>query len=207
MFVARCTILGGTNGSGKSSIFDNSPELQIVGDFINADQVARSISPDRPETVSGEAGRRVILELARLISAQQDFVLETTLSSKQSLRLMRAARDAGYLVGLVFVVLMNVDLNVRRVHERVSRGGHSIPDQVIHRRYRRALANLAEAIALSHETAIYDNSLPDLVKVAELSNKKLLYQRLNRANPSHIEVATAIALAIDTPVTAIFDAT
>ena len=37
MFVARCTILGGTNGSGKSSIFDNSPELQIVGDFINAD--------------------------------------------------------------------------------------------------------------------------------------------------------------------------
>lgn len=117
---------------------------------------------------------------------------------------MATARDAGYRVGLVFVVLKNVDLNVRRVHERVNRGGHSIPDDVIHRRYRRALANLPNAIKLAHDTIIYDNSLPGVRKVAELSNETFCYQRLNEANPSHIEVAGALALALDVSIKTIF---
>jgi predicted ABC-type ATPase len=205
-FTARCTILGGTNGSGKSSFFDRSPHLQASGEFVNADLVARSISPERPESVSGPAGRKVIRRLAELISGLQDFVLETTLSSNQSLNLMRTARDAGYHVGLVFVVLKNVGLNVHRVHERVSRGGHFIPDATIHRRYTRALGNLPEAIRLSHEAAVYDNSSTFPVRLIELSGDNISYNGLDEVDATHCEVAGAVAEALGISTDAVFTA-
>ena len=196
MGAARCTILGGTNGSGKSSLFETSLGLQFVGEFVNADIIARAISAKQPESVSAEAGRRVIARLAANISHRRDFVFETTLSSHQSLNVMKAAREAGYRVGLVFILLENVGLNVHRVHERVSRGGHSIPDHVIHRRYKRALKNLPEAVRLAHETAIYDNSLAHPIKLAELSGSKLSHD-LDKSIPAHQEIAAALARALD----------
>jgi predicted ABC-type ATPase len=121
-FVAACTILGGTNGSGKSTIYDEAVRLQADGEFVNADVLARRMSPNAPEAVSLKAGRRVIERLGELIAARDSFVHETTLSSHQSLQVMRDARAAGYHVGLVFVVLDSVDLNVLRVRERVREG-------------------------------------------------------------------------------------
>ena len=203
MCAARCTILGGTNGSGKSSIYETSSGLQCLGEFVNADIVARSISAERPEAVSAEAGRRVIARLADNIMRKRDFVFETTLSSHQSLHVMKAAHEAGYHVGLVFIVLDSVGVNVHRVHERVSRGGHSIPDQVIRRRYRRALQNLPKAIRLAHETAIYDNSLAHPVKLAELSEGALDHH-LDVSRPAHREIATALAQALGVSIEAIF---
>lgn len=144
-FVASCTILGGTNGSGKSTIYEEAVRPQIEGEFVNADILARRISPYAPESASLRAGKQVIARLRNLITARQSFVHETTLSSHQSLGVMRRARDAGYHVGLIFVVLDNVELNVLRVRERVRLGGHSIPEKDIRRRYRRAIANLSEA--------------------------------------------------------------
>lgn len=83
-----CTILGGPNGSGKSSLYR---ALDLPGEFVNADLVARRIDPVDPEAASVAAGR--------------DFVYETTLSSNQAVGLMRRARETGYQVALVFVAL------------------------------------------------------------------------------------------------------
>jgi len=95
-----CRIIGGTNGAGKSSIVEISPRLRDAGEFVNADVVARAISPERPEVVSHLAGRRVVERLHRLVSERKDFVYETTLSSHQSVAIMSTARAAGYRVGL-----------------------------------------------------------------------------------------------------------
>lgn len=119
-----CTIIGGPNGSGKSRIYEL---LRPDGVLIKADVVARTIDPRAPETVSLAAGRQVLHSLEGLVHARQDFVFETTLSSNQAIALMRRARSAGDIVGLVFVVLANVELNVRRVAERVGRGGTTSP--------------------------------------------------------------------------------
>lgn len=115
-----CTIIGGPNGSGKSTIFDH---LDLPGRFVNADIIARGLNPQRPEAASFRAGRRTLAELARLIEARENFIYETSLSSHQSIDLMRAAGADGYEVGLVFVTLNNADLNVQRVAERVAKGG------------------------------------------------------------------------------------
>src|ERR1700753_4075137 len=107
--VASCTILGGTNGSGKSTIYGKAARLQIEGEFVNADVLARRISPAAPETASLRAGKQVIARLSSLIAAQRSFIHDTTLSSHQSLEVMREARNAGYHVGLIFVVLHDVE--------------------------------------------------------------------------------------------------
>jgi predicted ABC-type ATPase len=143
----NCTILGGPNGSGKSTIYDT---LDLPGRFINADIIARGINPAQPEAASMTAGRQTLAELDRTIAAGESFVYETTLSSQQSIDLMRTAKSADFDVGLVFVMLRSADMHVGRVATRVARGGHHIPEDTIRRRYETALKRLPDAIRIAH---------------------------------------------------------
>lgn len=196
-FVASCTVLGGTNGSGKSTIYEEAVRPQIEGEFVNADILARRISPDAPEAASLRAGKQVVARLRSLIAARHSFVHETTLSSHQSLQVMRQARTAGYHVGLIFVVLHNVELNILRVRERVRMGGHSIPEHDIRRRYDRALANLPEAIRIAHQTVVYDNSSTSHVKLIEISGGNIVFNGLNETNLTHREISSAVGNALN----------
>ena len=196
-FVASCTILGGTNGSGKSTIYEEAVRPQIEGEFVNADIIARRISPEAPEAASLRAGKQVIVRLDDLITKRQNFVHETTLSSRQSLTVMRQARAAGYQVGLIFVVLHSVELNILRVRERVRMGGHSIPERDIRRRYDRAIANLPEAIKAAHQTAVYDNSSTSHVKLIEISDGHVVFNALDETNGTHCQIADAVGSALD----------
>lgn len=205
-FVASCIILGGTNGSGKSTIYEEAVRLQIEGEFVNADLLARRISPSAPETASLKAGKQVVARLGELIATRLSFVHETTLSSHQSLHVMRQARAAGYHVGLVFVVLRSVDLNILRVRERVRMGGHFIPENDIRRRYGRALANLPGAIKIAHQTAIYDNSSVSHVRLIEISDGRIAFNALDETNLTHREIAEAVGSALDIASGAVFKA-
>jgi predicted ABC-type ATPase len=89
-----------------------------MGQFINADVIARRIRPDNPEGASIEAGRLVLEELDRLVAQRASFVYETTLSSRQSIDLMQKARAAAFEVDLAFIVLHDADLHVERVASR-----------------------------------------------------------------------------------------
>jgi predicted ABC-type ATPase len=110
---------------------------------------------------------------------------------------MREARAAAYHVGLIFVVLHDVDLNVLRVRERVKMGGHSIPEKDIRRRYGRALANLSEAIKFAHQTAIYDNSSVSHVKLIEISDGRIAFNALDESNRTHCEIVDAVGRGLD----------
>ncbi len=202
----KCWIIGGTNGSGKSSIYQNSSELIGSGEFVNADIVARQISPHDTDAASLIAGRRVIERLDQLISKRENFVYETTLSSRQSIDVMSTARTSGYRVGLLFIILSSVGLNVKRVHERVSRGGHSIPDDVIRRRYGRAIANLPAAIRIAHETVIFENSGATPARLISLVDGNVLQNTLDEAIISNCEIAEAVGNALELPLDNVFKA-
>jgi predicted ABC-type ATPase len=107
-------------------------------------------------------------------------------------------------VGLFFVILSNVGLNVKRVHERVSRGGHGIPDDVIRRRYGRAIANLPIAIRIAHETVVFDNSGATPVKLVSLVDGNIIQNSLDKATISNCEIAEAIGNALNLPLDSIF---
>jgi predicted ABC-type ATPase len=190
-----CTILGGANGSGKSTIYS---KLHLDGELVNADLVARQIAPNNPESATEAAGRRVIQRLRQLLSARESFVYETTLSSHQSIKLMERARDNGYSVNLAFVVLRDLELNVLRVAERVMQGGHSIPEKTIRRRYAGAFERLPRAIALAHRIIIYDNSSQDnLETLIQIRDRDIVFSALNESNLLHDRIAERVASALN----------
>jgi predicted ABC-type ATPase len=81
-FVAICTIIGGPNGSGKSTIFDL---LKPVGEFVNADVIARQLDEQDPRSVELEAAKTTLERLDALRLEGNDFVFETTLSGHHSI--------------------------------------------------------------------------------------------------------------------------
>ncbi|SDX91341.1 AAA family ATPase [Hymenobacter psychrophilus] len=129
-------ILAGCNGAGKTTAaYALLPNLLGCREFVNADEIARGLSPFQPETVSVQAGRLMLTRLRELLAAGETFALETTLATRHYLAFIREARQRGYAVHLLFFWLSSVEAAVERVRVRVLEGGHNIPEEVIRRRY------------------------------------------------------------------------
>ncbi|MCE7992086.1 MAG: zeta toxin [Roseivirga sp.] len=136
-------IIAGCNGAGKTTAsFTILPEILGVHEFVNADEIARGLSPFQPEKVAFEAGRIMLNRMDELIEKKVDFAFETTLATRSYLSKIKIAREQGYRVILVFFWLDSFDLAIERVKLRVSEGGHNIKEDIIRRRYTRGLENL-----------------------------------------------------------------
>jgi predicted ABC-type ATPase len=165
------------------------------------------INPGHPEAASISADRRTLEELARVLRARESFVFETTLSSHQSVELMRAAKDADYEVGLVFVALNSANLNVQRVADRVARGGHHIPEDIIRRRYEAALRRLPEAIRLADSSMLFDNSTSSGAQLLmQIQAASIEVNNLDEADIFHCRLAEAVSDALSISTDAVFRA-
>ncbi|PDT27519.1 hypothetical protein CO660_22730 [Rhizobium sp. L9] len=151
-----CIILGGPNGSGKSSAF---AKLKLEGVWINADEIAKALPEfDDGKSKERRASEAALRKIAEMIETRQSFIFESTLSSQQSIRLMREAKAAGFKVGLYYVALDSVETNIERVKRRVEKGGHDIPEADIRRRHKGSLEKLTEALRIADEVILMDNS-------------------------------------------------
>ncbi len=75
----RLFIIAGCNGAGKTTAsFRMLPELLDCKEFVNADEIARGLSPFQPEKVAFEAGRIMLGRINELIEKGEDFAIETT---------------------------------------------------------------------------------------------------------------------------------
>jgi predicted ABC-type ATPase len=92
------------------------------------------------------------------LSERASFAVETTLAGKGHLDLLAKAKSLGYEVRLVYICLDTPELSLKRVRNRVLRGGHSVPDADVRRRYERSLANISLALELADYAEFYDNS-------------------------------------------------
>ena len=162
-------IIAGCNGAGKTTTsYTVLPEMLNCREFVNADEIARGLSPFQPETVSFQAGRIMLNRIKELLSGKNDFGFETTLSTRSYVHLIRQARKLGYTVVLIFFWLESADLAKSRVKARVEIGGHNIPSIVIERRYTRGLENFFLLYKdLADSWVIYDNSNQEPVLVAK----------------------------------------
>lgn len=135
-------IIAGCNGAGKTTAsFTILPEILDCREFVNADEIARGLSPFQPEKVAFEAGRIMLTRIKHLINSKQNFAFETTLATKSYVNLIKKAKEENYKILLLFLYLNSKDLAIQRVQTRVKDGGHSIPDDTIKRRYNRGLSN------------------------------------------------------------------
>jgi len=153
-------IIAGCNGAGKTTAsFTILPEILNCKEFVNADEIAKGLSPFQPERVSFEAGRIMLHRISELLENNETFAFETTLATKSYNSKILGAQQKGYNVVLLFFWLQNVELAEERVKVRVAEGGHNIEPEVIRRRYRNGIKNLFEIyLSCVNEAMIFDNS-------------------------------------------------
>lgn len=153
-------LIAGCNGAGKTTAsFTILPEILDCKEFVNADEIAKGLSPFQPEKVAFEAGRIMLHRINELLQQNENFAFETTLSTRSYKNKVLEAKAKKYTVTLLFFWLKNPELAKERVKTRVLEGGHNIPEEIIERRYVKGIRNLFEIyIPISDQVLIFDNS-------------------------------------------------
>lgn len=154
-------IIAGCNGAGKTTAsLSVLPEVLKCEEFVNADEIAKGLSPFHPEAVAIEAGKLMLGRIDLLVTQRKSFAIETTLAARSYISLVKKAKEAGYSVTLLFFWLPSPEMAEQRVEARVAAGGHNIAKDVIHRRYWLGLRNLFEIfVPIVDYWSLYDNSL------------------------------------------------
>ena len=153
-------IIAGCNGAGKTTAsFTILPEVLGCKEFINADEIAKGLSPFQPESVAVQAGRIMLARMDELLQKGETFAFETTLATKSYKQKIEWAQANGYEVTLLFFWLDSPNIAKERVAQRVAEGGHNIPLETIERRYYNGIANLFTIyIDMVDICYIFDNS-------------------------------------------------
>jgi len=136
-------IISGCNGAGKTTAsYTILPEMLNCREFVNADEIARGLSPFNPESVAIEAGRLMLLRIKELIAGNINFAFETTLATRSYTGFISEAKKRGYQVMLLFFWLNTPELAVDRVRMRAASGGHFVDEKIVRRRYAAGIKNL-----------------------------------------------------------------
>jgi predicted ABC-type ATPase len=147
------------------------------------------LSPFDPAAAATEAGKVVLREVQRAIRAGDSFAIESTLSGRTYLQILRQARDAGFVLHLFYLWIPSVDLGLARIRDRVEAGGHNVPEPDVRRRYTRSLQNLFALYGPEVDTIhFFDNSgeNPNLIFKQESGKTTVL----NR--PLHMEITKQV---------------
>jgi len=165
-------IIAGCNGAGKTTAsFTILPEILQCKEFVNADEIAKGLSPFQPEKAAFEAGRIMLHRIHELLTNNEVFAFETTLATKSYKQKVITAQEKGYKVVLLFFWLDSVELAIERVKTRVLEGGHNIETDVIKRRYKNGITNLFDIyLPIVSEALIFDNTA---VKAELIAQKTL----------------------------------
>ena len=153
-------IIAGCNGAGKTTAsMSVLPEVLDCEEFVNADEIAKGLSPFHPEDMAIVAGKLMLKRIDKLLTQQKSFAIETTLATRSYISLVNRAKMSGYTVTLLFFWLPSPEMAEMRVANRVAGGGHNIPKEVIHRRYWLGLRNLFDIFSKCVDYwSLYDNS-------------------------------------------------
>lgn len=161
-------ILGGCNGAGKTTLArELLPRLGLMR-FLNADEMARGLSPLDPTLSAFRAGRLLLEEARSLIAAKACFAIESTLSGKAQVTLIREAKARGYRILLHYIVIGCATQAVARVALRVKLGGHHVPEDDVRRRFDRSRRHfLDDYLPLADEWGLWDNLVPPPRQIAD----------------------------------------
>lgn len=151
-------VIAGPNGSGKSTLTNYLIEAGIdFGEYINPDEIAATL--DLPEPVRSKQAQAIAdVQRDRCLTSRLSFSFETVMSHRSKVDLMIRAADAGYEVTVYFVCTSDPEINVGRVENRVSSGGHDVPHERIVARYWRTLELLPYAALTARRMVLFDNS-------------------------------------------------
>ena len=156
-------LVAGPNGAGKTTLVSAGVVRRASGlDLLslNADERTAAIlarDPDAPDA-NLQAAIETDARVAACIETRLDFLVETVLSSGKYLDDVVRAHELGYQIGMIYVGLAKPAASLRRVRQRVARGGHDVPPDRIRARWSRSITMLGRFVPLLDRLFIYDNS-------------------------------------------------
>jgi predicted ABC-type ATPase len=168
-------IIAGPNGAGKTTFArEFLPHYADCYEFINADLIAGGLSPFVPERAAIKSGK-LMLEQIHILSQQGvDFGFETTLAGKSYRHLLQELKIRGYYITLFYLWLPSVELALKRIADRVRRGGHNVPANTVRRRFNRGLYNLFYLYRpLLNVWVLFDNASDTPLQIASEKSGKL----------------------------------
>ena len=169
-------IIAGANGVGKTT-YAKAYIKQVTGSdiFVNQDEIAKGLAPLRngnPEDLIAAA--RISIELRnKLLRANKDFTIETTLSGKSYLPFIDKAKANGYSINLLYFFVNDLEESLRRIQRRVESGGHFVSREDATRRFPRSLKNLEFFIKKADHWAVIDNNEIESRVVVDYSDNKV----------------------------------
>ncbi len=159
-------IIAGCNGAGKTTAsYTILPEILDCKEFVNADEIARGVSPFQPEKAGIEAGRFMLKRIKKLLELGENFAFETTLSTRSYVQFVERAKELNYQVTCLFFWLDSDELAISRVARRVKEGGHHIPEDVIRRRYKSGLENFFRLFQPKVDNWLFVNNSGDTYEI------------------------------------------
>ncbi|MDE7360494.1 MAG: hypothetical protein K2N38_01010 [Oscillospiraceae bacterium] len=147
------TIIGGVNGVGKSSICGVLKGMdEKLGVVIDPDKIITKFDGDKLK--SGKEAVRIINDC---LEKGESFTQETTLSGQKTLKTILAAREKGYLIVLHYIALNSAEECLSRIKNRVSKGGHDIPETDVQRRFDKRLDDVLRVLPHCDFAFFWDN--------------------------------------------------
>ncbi len=175
-------IIAGPNGAGKTTFAQKFlPHYAKCSNFINADLIAKGLSPFLPERATFKAGRLLLEQIKNFARTQSDFAFETTLSGKTYVPLLKQLKLEGYKIHLFFLWIPDIKLSLARIAERVKRGGHHVSEKIVRRRFHKGIRHLFKLYRpLLDSWKLFDNSTeePRLIAIEEHKKLTVVHQSL-----------------------------
>jgi predicted ABC-type ATPase len=159
-------LIAGPNGSGKTTLAKEFIGAEKL-DFLNADDIAKSINLQDVSKAYMQAGREFFKRLDEVLIAKKSIAIETTLSGKYHNRLIENFKKNGYEIKLHFIFLDNPQNCIERIRNRVLKGGHNVLDDDVIRRFFRSKQNFMLVRNLVSYWELYYNGGKEFVLVAK----------------------------------------
>lgn len=163
------TIIGGVNGTGKSSLTGVlKTQTTDLGIIIDVDKISAA---NGGNAITG--GRIALERIADCLKKDISFTQETTLSGRKTEITAAQAKRQGYFVRLYYVGLDTLEESLARIENRVRRGGHDIRDEDVQRRFAGRWDAVAKVLPYCDEARFFDND-NGFVEAAEYVNGELI---------------------------------
>jgi len=168
-------IIAGPNGAGKTTFArEFLPHYADCYEFVNADLIAGGLSPFQPERAAIKSGKLMLEQIQALSNQGATFGFETTLAGKSYVHILEELKRRGYYLILFYLWLPSVELALKRITDRVRRGGHTVPENTVRRRFDRGLYNLFYLYRpLLDVWVLFDNASDTPLLIASEKSDKL----------------------------------
>lgn len=163
------TIIGGVNGTGKSSLTGVlKTQTTDLGIIIDVDKITAQAG------LSAIQGGKIAIErIKECMRKGVCFTQETTLSGHKTEITAATAKEQGYFVRLYYIGLDTPEECLARIENRVKRGGHGIGEDDVRRRFAGRWEAVKKMLPYCDEARFFDND-NGFVEVAEYRNGELL---------------------------------